>query len=115
MSEETIFTRIIKGEIPSEKVYEDEAFCAFKDIHPAAPAHVLVVPKRVIPKITDATEADRDLLGGLLLTANKVARLLGIDESGCRYVINCGKDGGQEVPHLHLHLLGGRLLGWPPG
>lgn len=115
MGEKTLFSRIIDGEIPAEKVYEDDDYCAFRDIHPAAPEHVLIVPKKVIPKLTDATAADRDVLGGLLLAANKVACLLGINETGFRCVINCGKDGGQEVDHLHLHLLGGRLLGWPPG
>lgn len=115
MGEKTLFSRIIDGEIPAEKVYEDDDYCAFRDIHPASPEHVLIVPKKVIPKLTDATVADRDVLGGLLLTANKVASLLGIAETGFRCVINCGQDGGQEVDHLHLHLLGGRLLGWPPG
>ena len=115
MEERTLFTKIIAGEVPADIVYDDNDYCAFRDIHPASPVHVLIVPKRVIPKITDAGPADKEILGGLLLTAVKVARLLGVDESGFRCVINCGKDGGQEVPHLHLHLLGGRLLGWPPG
>lgn len=115
MGERTLFSRIIDGEIPADIVYEDDEFCAFRDIHPAAPVHVLIVPKKVIPKMTDAGTIDRDVLGGLLLTASKVACLLGIDETGFRAVINCGRDGGQEVDHLHLHLLGGRLLGWPPG
>ncbi|MFA7691656.1 MAG: histidine triad nucleotide-binding protein [Candidatus Hydrogenedentes bacterium] len=115
MAEKSLFSRIIDGEIPSEKVYEDEAYYAFRDIHPAAPEHVLIVPKKVLPSITDAREEDRELLGGLLLTANKVAKELGIDETGFRCVINCGRHAGQEVPHLHLHVLGGRLLDWPPG
>ncbi len=115
MDEKTLFTKIIEGEISADIVYNDNEFCAFRDIHPAAPEHVLIVPKKVIPKITDASEAEKDVLGGLLLTANKVARQLGIDQDGFRCVINCGSNGGQEVPHLHLHLLGGRQLGWPPG
>lgn len=115
MGEKTLFSRIIDGEIPADIIYQDNEFCAFRDIHPAAPVHVLIVPKKVIPKLTDAEEADRDILGGLLMTANKVAGLLGIDKTGFRCVLNCGQDGGQEVDHLHLHILGGRLLGWPPG
>ncbi len=115
MEEKTLFTKIIEGEIPAEIVYDDNDYCAFRDIHPAAPVHVLIVPKKVLPALTDATETDTALLGGLLLTATKVARRLGIEETGFRCVINCGNDGGQEVPHLHLHMLGGRPLGWPPG
>jgi histidine triad (HIT) family protein len=115
MSEDTVFGKIIRGEIPAEMVYEDESFCAFKDINPGAPVHVLVLPKKPIPTVLDASEDDRLLLGGLLLAANNVARKLGLAESGFRYVINCGKDGGQLVMHLHIHLLGGRDLGWPPG
>ena len=115
MSEETLFTKIIEGTIPSDKVYEDELFYAFRDINPAAPCHVLIVPKKVIPKISDAQEDDALLLGKLLLAANKVAAQAGIAEDGYRYVINCGENGGQEVMHLHLHILGGRRLSWPPG
>lgn len=115
MSEGTLFTKIIRGDIPSDKVYEDEEFCAFRDIHPGAPLHVLVVPRKEIPTIMDAVAEDAPLLGRLLLAANKVARLLGLDAGGCRYVINYGKDGGLEVMHLHLHILGGRRLHWPPG
>ncbi len=115
MTEETLFTKIINGAIPSDKVYEDDEFCAFRDIQPAAPVHVLIVPKKVIPRITDASEEDAALLGRLLLAANKVAQTLGIAETGFRYVINCGEHGGQEVFHLHMHILGGRRLGWPPG
>lgn len=115
MSMETLFTKIISGAIPSDKVYEDDEFCAFRDINPAAPVHVLLVPKKVIPEIGAAAECDEGLLGRLLLTANKVAEQLGIAESGFRYIINSGAHGGQEVPHLHLHIIGGRKLGWPPG
>ena len=115
MGEKTLFTRIIEGEIPADIVYEDENFCAFRDIEPKAPTHVLVVPKKVIPRIIDADEADAELLGGLLLTANKVTRLLRISNEGFRYVINSGMYGGQLVAHLHLHILGGRQMRWPPG
>lgn len=115
MSEETLFSKIIAGTIPSDKVYEDHDFYAFRDIHPAAPCHVLIVPKKVIPKISDAQEKDAELLGRMLLAANKVAAQLGVAEDGYRLVINCGENGGQEVMHLHMHILGGRLFGWPPG
>ncbi|HDP35310.1 MAG TPA: histidine triad nucleotide-binding protein [Candidatus Hydrogenedentes bacterium] len=115
MSEKTLFTKIIEGEIPADKVYEDDEFCAFRDINPAAPCHVLIVPKKVIPKISDADASDAELLGRLLLAANKVAAQLGLAEEGYRFVINCGENAGQEVMHLHLHILGGRRLSWPPG
>lgn len=115
MAAKSLFSRIIDGEIPADKVYEDEEYCAFRDIHPAAPEHVLVIPKKVIPTLTEASASDREVLGGLLLTASKVAGLLGIDKTGYRCVINSGRDSGQEVDHLHLHLLGGRPMGWPPG
>ncbi|NLN94086.1 MAG: histidine triad nucleotide-binding protein [Candidatus Hydrogenedens sp.] len=115
MSSETLFTKIISGEIPSEKVYEDDEFYAFQDINPAAPVHVLLVPKKVIPAIADATAEDEGLLGRFILTANKIAKELGIAEAGFRYVINNGEQGGQTVAHLHLHILGGRSLEWPPG
>lgn len=115
MDEETLFSKIISGQIPADKVYEDDEFCAFRDIHPAAPSHVLLVPRKIIAKLTDANDADEGLLGRMLLTANKVAEKLGIANEGFRLVINCGAHGGQEVPHLHFHILGGRPLGWPPG
>ncbi|MBW7866395.1 MAG: histidine triad nucleotide-binding protein [Candidatus Hydrogenedens sp.] len=115
MAEDTIFGKIIRGEIPCDKVYEDDAYLAFRDIHPAAPVHVLVIPKKPIPTLNDAGEADAALLGGLLLCAARVARILGVGETGYRTVINCGREAGQEVFHLHLHLLGGRGMSWPPG
>ena len=115
MAEDTIFGKILRGEIPCSKVYEDDRYFAFYDINPAAPTHVLVIPKKPIPKVSDAEEADEALLGGLVLCANKVARQLGIAEGGYRMVINCGKAANQEVFHLHLHLLGGRDFTWPPG
>ncbi len=115
MRDDTIFAKIIRGEVPCDKVYEDDDYFAFKDINPAAPVHVLIVPKKPIPMLTDATQEDAALLGGLLLAANRIAADLGIAEHGFRCVLNCGAGGGQLVYHLHLHLLGGRDLGWPPG
>lgn len=115
MSEETIFAKILSGEIPSTKVYSDEEFYAFRDVNPAAPTHVLVIPRKPIAKVTDATEDDAALLGRLILVANKIALQEGLDKQGFRYVINCGDWGGQTVFHLHLHILGGRPMAWPPG
>jgi histidine triad (HIT) family protein len=116
-SEKTIFEKIIAGEIPAEIVYEDELVFAFRDISPQAPEHVLIVPKRVIPRVGEAVESDRETLGQLLLAAGKVAGQLGVNstEEGFRLTINHGKDGGETVPHLHVHFLAGRQLEWPPG
>ena len=111
----TIFERIIAREIPTTLIYEDEQVAAFKDINPQAPTHILVVPKRVIPRIAEATDEDESLLGHLLLKAAEVAARAGLEEGGYRLVINNGRDGGESVPHLHCHVLGGRTLGWPPG
>ena len=111
----TLFEKIAAREIPAEIVWEDDAVLAFRDIDPKAPTHVLIVPRRVIPRIDEAREGDADLLGRLLLGAQKVARQLGLDATGYRIVINNGRDAGETVPHLHVHLLGGRVLGWPPG
>jgi len=111
---ETIFSKIVRREIPAEIVYEDELALAFKDITPQAPIHILVIPKNPIPKLSDTDIQDRDLLGHLLLTARQVARDAGLD-NGYRIVINNGSDGGQTVFHLHLHILGGRQMQWPPG
>ena len=111
----TIFQKIIDREIPSEFAHGDEHCIAIHDVHPQAPVHVLIIPKKPVPRISAATAADQALLGHLLLTAAAVARKLGIDETGYRVVINNGRDGGETVPHMHAHLLGRRLLGWPPG
>ena len=111
----TIFEKIAAREIPARIAFEDEEVMAFHDVNPQAPVHVLIVPKRVIPRLAEATESDRPLLGKLILTAAKVARDLGMSESGYRVVINNGPDGGETVPHLHVHLLGKRSLAWPPG
>ena len=111
---ETIFSKIIRQEIPVDIVYEDDLALAFKDIHPQAPVHILVIPKKPIPTLADAESQDHALLGHLLLTAKRVAKEAGL-ENGYRVVINTGDDGGQTVHHLHLHILGGRQLNWPPG
>jgi histidine triad (HIT) family protein len=111
----TIFAKIIAGEIPSEKLYEDEHVVAFRDIQPQAPVHVLVVPRKPLVSVADASIEDAELLGRLLLAAAKVARSLGLEDDGYRLVTNIGEYGGQSVFHLHVHLLGGRKMGWPPG
>lgn len=111
---DTVFGKIARGEIPANIVYEDDLAIAFKDITPQAPTHILVIPKQPITQLDAVTEADRDLLGHLLLTAKKVAQQVGL-KNGYRLVINNGQDGGQTVDHLHLHILGDRPMGWPPG
>ena len=115
MSGDTIFGKIIRREIPANIVYEDDLCLAFTDVDPKAPTHILVIPKQPIPKLSDATPGDKELLGHLLLTVKQVADQVGLTENGYRVVINTGADGGQTVFHLHLHLLGGRSLDWPPG
>jgi len=111
----TIFEKIAAREIPARIVHETDDFLAFHDVHPQAPVHVLIVPKRVIPRIAEAKSDDAELLGRMLLAAPEIARQLGIAESGFRVVINNGRDAGESVPHLHIHLLGARTLLWPPG
>jgi len=111
----TLFERIIARQIPAKIVYEDDQVLAFHDIQPQAPVHVLVIPKKSIPRIGEALIQDQALLGHLLLKAADVARSLGLESSGYRLVINHGLDGGESVPHLHCHLLGKRPMSWPPG
>jgi histidine triad (HIT) family protein len=111
---DTIFGRIVRGEIPARIVHDDDRCLAFHDVAPQAPVHVLVIPKQPLASLAEASEADADLLGHLVLVATQVARTLGLT-TGYRLVVNCGRDGGQSVDHLHVHLLGGRQLGWPPG
>ena len=111
----TIFEKIARREIPASIVHEEEDFFAFQDVAPVAPVHVLIVPKKVIPRIGDAQPEDAALLGRMLVASKEIARKLGIDESGYRLVINHGPDAGESVPHLHIHLLGKRRLAWPPG
>ncbi len=111
----TIFHKIIRREIPADIVFEDERAIAFRDIQPAAPVHILVVPKKTLPRLLDAKSEDSDLLGHLLLIANQIARSERLTEEGYRVVINTGEQGGQSVFQLHVHLLGGRNFTWPPG
>jgi histidine triad (HIT) family protein len=111
----TLFQRIAAREIPAEFVYEDDRCFAIRDINPQAPVHLLVIPKKPLPRLAEATNDDLALLGHLMLTVQKLAAETGVATSGFRTVINSGTDGGETVPHLHVHLLGGRPLGWPPG
>lgn len=111
----TLFEKIIARQIPADIVYEDDLVLAFRDIKPHAPVHVLIVPKKPIVRIADATPADEQLLGHLLLKAAEVADKLGLKSTGYRLVINNGPHAGESVPHLHCHILGGRSLAWPPG
>ena len=110
----TLFEKIINKEIPAEILYEDNISIVIKDISPQAPTHLLIIPKKVIPKLSDATDEDQDILGHLMLLAGKIADQLGLDET-FRLVVNNGAKAGQSVFHLHLHLLSGRPLNWPPG
>jgi histidine triad (HIT) family protein len=113
-TQETLFSKIIRKEIPADIVYEDDLALAFRDINPQAPVHILVIPKQPIAKLADAESEDGALMGHLLLTVKRVAEQLGLS-NGYRVVINSGSDGGQTVDHLHLHILGGRQMKWPPG
>lgn len=115
MAEDCLFCKIVDGSIPSDKLFEDDKFIAFRDINPQSRVHILVVPKRHIAKLSDCSQSDKEMLSGLLLTANKVARDEGMAESGYRVVINSGRDGGQVVFHVHLHLMGGEKLGGKMG
>ncbi|QAU23897.1 histidine triad nucleotide-binding protein [Dyella sp. M7H15-1] len=112
---DTIFGKIVRREIPADIVYEDDDVLAFRDLNPQAPVHVLFVPKQVIATLNDASAADADLLGKLLLAAASYAKREGVDKEGYRTVINCNEQGGQTVFHLHVHLLAGRRMTWPPG
>ncbi|WP_310424411.1 histidine triad nucleotide-binding protein [Chamaesiphon sp. VAR_48_metabat_135_sub] len=111
---ETIFSKIIRKEIPADIIYEDDLALAFRDVQPQAPVHILIIPKKPIESIAQASTEDAALLGHLLLTVKRVATQEGL-ENGYRVVINTGEDGGQTVFHLHLHLLGKRTMAWPPG
>ena len=110
MADETIFSKIIRHEIPSDIRYQDDDITVFADIAPKAKVHLLIVPNRVIPSVNELEDDDAALIGKMVLTAKRIAKEMGFAENGYRLVINCGKDGGQEVPHLHLHLLGGEKL-----
>ncbi|WP_207670925.1 histidine triad nucleotide-binding protein [Caloramator sp. E03] len=110
-----IFCKIVEGTIPSQKVYEDEKVVGFKDISPVAPVHIIIIPKHHIESVMEVDENNADIVSHIILVAKKIAKELGISEKGFRIVNNCGKEGGQTVPHLHFHLLGGRDMQWPPG
>ena len=112
---ECIFCRIVSGEVSAKKVYEDDDVVAFEDIRPQAPVHILIIPKRHIATVNDLTESDAQLVGRLVLVAKRIAAERGVAERGYRLVLNCNRDSGQEVFHIHLHLLGGRRFTWPPG
>lgn len=111
----TIFGKIIRKEIPAKVVYEDDEILAFEDIQPQAPIHILVIPKKEISTLNDLKDEDAELMGKLFLVAQKIAKEQGFAEQGYRTVFNCNEDGGQTVNHIHLHLLAGRSLTWPPG
>ena len=115
MSDDCLFCKIIAGEIPATEVYRDEDVFAFEDINPAAPTHTLVIPTKHLKDVAAAQEEDAELLGKLMLVAIKIAEEKGLLDDGFRYVINTGSHGGQTVYHLHLHIIGGRQMGWPPG
>jgi histidine triad (HIT) family protein len=112
---DTLFSKIIRREIPADIVYEDDAVLAFRDINPQAPVHALFIPKKPIATLNDAAEDDEALVGSLVLSAMRWAKAQGFADDGYRCVINCNRDGGQTVFHLHLHVLAGRQLHWPPG
>lgn len=111
MAEETIFSKIIRREIPAEIIFQDELVTAFKDIAPQAPVHILIIPNKLIPTVNQVTTEDEQALGHLFVVASKIAKDLGIEEDGYRLIVNCNKHGGQEVFHLHMHLVGGEPLG----
>jgi histidine triad (HIT) family protein len=110
-----IFCSIVKKEIPASIVYEDDLSIGFKDINPQAPIHILIIPKKHLRTVTESTENDKELLGHLIYVANKIAKDLSISDMGFRLVLNCGSKSGQMVWHIHIHLLGGRYMAWPPG
>lgn len=110
-----LFCKIITGDIPSDSVYEDEKLVAFRDINPQAPTHVLIVPRQHIATLNDLNVDDGQLISHMALTATKLAKEMGIADNGYRLVWNCNRQGGQDVFHIHLHLLGGRAMHWPPG
>ncbi len=111
MTEDTIFSKIVKGEIPSDFLYQDDLVTAFRDVNPQAPTHVLIVPNRAIPTVADVTPEDEQTLGRMFIAAAKIAEDEGVAADGYRLIVNCREHGGQEVLHLHMHLLGGRRLG----
>ncbi len=113
--ESCLFCGMVAGDIPCDKVYEDDSYLAFRDINPQAPVHLLIIPKRHLASVADLDPADAGVIGDLAVIGSRLAAEAGLNPGGFRWVFNCGDDGGQTVPHIHLHLLGGRRLGWPPG
>ena len=113
--EECIFCKIIKKQIPCDIVYEDDKVIGFKDISPEAPVHVVIIPKQHIADLNSLKQDEAEIIGHIFIVAKEIAKTLGVAENGYRIVSNCGKQGGQTVDHLHFHLLGGRMLKWPPG
>jgi len=111
----SIFTKIINKEIPAKIEYEDEDLIAFRDVNPQAPVHILIVPKRQIATLNDLEQEDAELMGKIIIAAKKLAKQFNIDSRGYRLVLNCNEEAGQTVFHIHCHLLGGRVMGWPPG
>lgn len=113
--QDCLFCRIVDGDIPTELIYQSESTIAFRDINPQAPTHALIIPRRHITSINDLNTGDEELVGSLYLAAKEIAREEGLSDDGYRVVMNCGEGAGQSVFHIHLHLLGGRVLNWPPG
>ncbi len=111
----TIFTKIINKEIPADILFENDNVIAFRDVNPVAPVHFLVIPKKEIPTLNDIDENDKDIIGELFLVAKKLAKIEGLEKKGYRTIFNCNEDGGQTVFHIHLHVMGGRQMNWPPG
>ena len=111
----TIFTKIINKEIPADILFENDNVIAFRDVNPVAPVHFLVIPKKEIPTLNDINENDKDIIGELFLVAKKLAKIEGLEKKGYRTIFNCNEDGGQTVFHIHLHVMGGRQMEWPPG
>ena len=115
MSDDTIFDKVLRGEVPSTRVYEDDAVYAFRDVNPQAPVHVLVIPRRRLDSFSDIADADPEVVAGFFRGVSRVARELGVEENGYRVVFNTGPDAQQSVHYLHAHIIAGRKLGWPPG
>ena len=111
----TLFKKIIDGELPAKIIFENDKVLCFEDVNPIAPYHILIIPKKEIPTVNDISDNDKKLLGEMFIAAKKVAKLLKIEKNGYRLVFNCNEDAGQTVFHIHMHLIGGRKLGWPPG
>jgi len=113
--DDCLFCKIVRKELPAEIVFEDDTVCAFRDIHPQAPEHILIIPKKHIPTINDVEAGDEALMSRLFMAAKDIAQIKGLDQSGFRLVSNCMESAGQSVFHLHFHLMGGRIFEWPPG